>query len=93
MGAVSVVEVAGGMRTKERRDVSRLLTSMHTFPVSERVAWCAAEFMRTYRRSHSGVDLGDYLVAATAETEGCELATLNVRHYPMSQGLCPPLVL
>src|SRR5579872_2020141 len=34
-----------------------------------------------------GSSLGNYLVAAAAETEGCELATLNARHYPMLQGL------
>lgn len=91
--AVSVVEVAGGMRSAKRRAVGRLFASMHTFAVSERVAWRAAELMRTYRRSDSAVGLGDYLIAATAETEGCELATLNVRHYPMFRGLRPPFAL
>jgi predicted nucleic acid-binding protein len=91
--AVSVVEVAGGMRSQERREVGRLFASLRTFPVNERVAWRAAELMRTYRRSHTGIGLGDYLVAATAETEGCELATLNVRHYPMFARLRPPFKL
>ena len=91
--AVSVVEVAGGMRSQERREVGRLFASLRTFPVNERVAWRAAELMRTYRRSHNGISLGDYLVAATAETEGCELATLNVRHYPMFGRLRPPFTL
>jgi len=91
--AVSVVEVAGGMRSQERREVGRLFASLRTFPVNERVAWRAAELMRTYRRSHNGISLGDYLVAATAETEGCELATLNARHYPMFGRLRPPFTL
>ena len=90
---VSVVEVAGGMRSQERREVGRLFATLRTFPVNERVAWRAAELMRTYRRSHAGIGLGDYLVAATAETEGCELATLNVRHYPMFGRLRPPFTL
>lgn len=93
ISAVSVVEVAGGMRSQERREVGRLLASMHAFPVNERVAWRAAELMRTHRRSHGAIGLGDYLIAATVETEGCELATLNVRHYPMFRGLRPPFVL
>ena len=87
---VSVVEVAGGMRSEERRAVGRLLASLRTFPVDERIAWRAADLMRAYRRSHTGIGLGDYLVAATADVEGCELATLNVRHYPMFEGLEPP---
>ncbi len=39
--------------------------------------------MRQFRRSHSGVGLGDYLIAATVTVHGLSLATLNVRHYPM----------
>lgn len=93
ISAVSVGEVAGRMRAEERREVGRLLASMQTFPVNERVAWRAAELMRAHRRSHGAIGLGDYLIAATVETEGCELATLNVRHYPMFRGLRPPFVL
>jgi predicted nucleic acid-binding protein len=46
--------------------------------------------LREYRRSHFGIALGDYLIAATALTEGLELATLNLRHYPMFPGLARP---
>ena len=53
------------------------------------MAWRAATLMREYRRSHSGIGLGDYLIAATALTEGLELATLNVRHYPCSRAQPP----
>ncbi len=93
ISSVSVVEVAGGMRSHERREVGRLFASLRTFPVNDRVAWRAAELMRAYRRSHAGIGLGDYLVAGTAEVEGCELATLNVRHFPMFEGLRPPFTL
>ena len=88
--AVSVVEVAGGMRSQERQEVGRLFASLRTFSANDRIAWRAAELMRTHRRSHVGIGLGDYLVAATAQIEGCELATLNVRHFPMFPGLQPP---
>ncbi|MBN9607768.1 MAG: hypothetical protein BGO26_09890 [Actinobacteria bacterium 69-20] len=52
-----------------------------------------AQFLRRYRRSHSGIGLGDYLIAATADTEGVELATLNVKHFPMFEGLQAPFAL
>lgn len=90
VSVVSVTEVAGGMRSPERQQVSRLLSSMRTFGVTERVAWRAAEFMRAHRRSHQGIGLGDYLIAATADVEGLDLATLNVRHFPMIAGLTAP---
>jgi predicted nucleic acid-binding protein len=83
VSVVSLTEIAGGMRPPERREVMRLLGSMQRFEVTERVAWRASTLMQEYRRSHSGIGLGDYLIAATALTEGLEIATLNIRHYPM----------
>jgi len=87
---VSVVEVVGGMRSLERQQVGRLFASLRTFSANDRIAWRAAELIRTHRRSHVGIGLGDYLVAATAQIEGCELATLNVGHFPMFPRLQPP---
>jgi predicted nucleic acid-binding protein len=34
--------------------------------------------------------LGDYLIAATAATEGLQLARLNIRHFPMFADLRAP---
>lgn len=90
ISVVSVTDVAGGMRTSEKRRVTRLLSSLDVFPISERVAWKAADLMRAWRGSHSGIGLGDYFIAATAETEGLQLTTLNVRHFPMFTNLQPP---
>jgi predicted nucleic acid-binding protein len=93
ISAVSIAEVAGGMRSGERREVNRLLAAMRRVPLSESVAWRAAGFMRTYRRSRQGIGLGDYLIAGTADVEGLELATLNVKHFPMFPGLEKPFQL
>ena len=90
---ISVLEVAGGMRSAERKEVIRFLASLHIFSVTERIAWKAAELMRVHRHMHSGIGLGDYLVAATADVEGLDLATLNVRHFPMFPGLVAPFAL
>jgi predicted nucleic acid-binding protein len=90
ISVVSLTEIAGGIRQPERREVMRLLGSMQRLEVTEQVAWQASTFMQQYRRSHSGIGHGDYLIAATALTEGLELATLNVRYYPMFQGLARP---
>jgi predicted nucleic acid-binding protein len=90
ISTVSLTEVAGGMRSAERRQVSRLLSSMQAFPVTEWVAWRAAEFMCEHRRANQEIGLGDYLIAATADVEGLNLATLNVRHFPMVRDLQAP---
>ena len=90
ISVVSIAELIGGMRSVERREAWRLLASFHAEPASEIVARRAGEMMRRYRRSHTGVGLGDYLIAATADVKGLQLATLNVRHFPMFKDLQPP---
>jgi len=90
ISVVSVAEIAGGLRSAERREVWSLVASLRVEPVDELVARTAGEHMRRYRRSHAGIGLGDYLIAATAQVRGASLATLNVRHFPMFAGLRPP---
>lgn len=90
VSVVSVAEITGGMRSGERSDVARLLASLHVQAVTEEVGHRAGELMRRHRRSNVGIGLGDYLIAATADLGGHELATLNVRHFPMFEGLQPP---
>ncbi|MDI3315005.1 MAG: type II toxin-antitoxin system VapC family toxin [Mycobacterium sp.] len=90
ISVVSVTELIGGMRSAERREVWRLLTSFRFEPVTEIIARRAGDMMRRYRSSHNRIGLGDYLIAATADVKGLELATLNVRHFPMFEGLLPP---
>ena len=70
ISVVTITEIAGWMRSPERREVMRLLGSMLRFEVTEQVAWRASTLMREYRKSHSGIGLGDYLIAATALTRG-----------------------
>lgn len=93
VSAVSIAELTGGMRSVERRGVWNLLSVLRAQPVTELVGRRAGELMRTYRQSHSGVGIADYLIAATAEHHGAELATLNVRHFPMFPDLRPPFSL
>lgn len=90
---VTAAEILGGMRSPERAAVARLLATLHLHPVNEVVARRAGELMGQYRRSHSTIGLGDYLIAATAKVQGFDLATLNVKHFPMFDGLHPPFPL
>jgi predicted nucleic acid-binding protein len=93
ISVISIAELVGGMRSVERRQVWRLLASFRAEPVSEIIARRAGEMMRRYRRSHTGIGLGDYLIAATADVKGLQLATLNVRHFPMFKDLQPPFAM
>lgn len=84
---LSRVEIEGGMRSSERSAVARLFDALRLEPVSDAIARRAAGHLRAYRRSHPGIDVVDYVVAATAEALGAELLTLNVKHFPMVVGL------
>ena len=90
ISVVSIAEITGGMRSGERREVWRLIASLEVQPITQQVGRKAGELMRSFRRSHANISLGDYLIAATAEVEGLELATLNIRHFPMFEELEPP---
>lgn len=93
ISVVSTAELIGGMRSAERREAWQLLASFRVEPVTEIIARRAGDLTRQYRRSHSGIGLGDYLIAATADVKGYQLATLNVKHFPMFKGLRPPFAL
>lgn len=93
ISVVSIAELVGGIRSGERREVWRLLSSFRAEPATEFIARRAGEMMRRYRRSHTGIGLGDYLIAATAEVRGLQLATLNARHFPMFEDLVAPFAL
>lgn len=90
ISVVSIAELVGSLRSVERREVWRLLSSFRAEPATEIISRRAGELMRRYRRSHTGIGLGDYLIAATADVKGLQLATLNVRHFPMFKDLRPP---
>ncbi len=87
---LSRTEIEGGMRSGERRDVSALFGTLTLIPVSDAIARRAGEHLRRFRRSHSGIDLVDYLIGATAELHSADLATLSIKHFPMFKGLRPP---
>lgn len=90
ISVVSVAEILGGMRSGERREVWRMLAAFRTEPATEIIARRAGDLMRQYRRSHNNIGLGDYLIAATADVKGYQLATLKVRHFPMFKNLQAP---
>jgi len=86
--AITVKELTDAMRSPERREIARLLSTLSLKPVTLPIARRAGALMRAYRRSHSGIG------SATAwwrdRRAGSELATLNVRHFPMFEDLRPP---
>jgi hypothetical protein len=84
------VEIYAGMLPGEEAAVSNLFASIDWVDVTQAVAERAAGFANQYRRAFSGIDVVDYVIAATTEHVGADLWTLNVRHFPMFPDLAPP---
>lgn len=87
---LSRVEIEGGMRSAEHGPVALLMSALDLVPVTDEIAARAAGHLRSYRRSHQGIDVVDYVIAATSEVLGADLLTLNVKHFPMFTRLRPP---
>lgn len=87
---ISRIEIVRGLRSSERRAADRLLASLEWVAVTTEVAQRAGELGREWRASHQGIATADLAIAATVELLGAELATTNVRHFPMLPDLKPP---
>jgi predicted nucleic acid-binding protein len=76
-------ELLAGVRAKEVDALEQFFSALSWVPVGEEVTRAAGELANRHRRSHSGIDMADYLIAATALLLDADLLTTNVRHFPM----------
>ena len=88
--SIVVAELYAGVQDEEEMEkLDDFISLFPVIPLTKETARAAGAFKRTYYKSH-GVGLADAVIAATAEAQGADLKTLNVRHYPMLKGLKPP---
>ena len=92
LSAVVVAEIyagAGGAKDDPEQTVlENLLSLFRIVPINNEIARLGGLYRRDYGPSH-GISLPDALVAATAFLERAELKTLDVKHYPMFEGIEP----
>jgi predicted nucleic acid-binding protein len=89
LSVIVLAELFAGVRgEKERRQLERLKELFPVLDVTAAVAQEGGELRRRFGPPH-GTGLADALIAATAMRHDLELATLNVRHFPMFAGLEP----
>ena len=92
LSAVVVAELYAGARgakdDPEQTVLENLLSLFRVVPINNEIARLGGLYRRDYGPSH-GISLPDALVAATAFLERAELKTLNVKHYPMFEGIEP----
>jgi predicted nucleic acid-binding protein len=80
-------ELLAGVREKEVKALEQFFSAISWVPVGEEVTRAAGSLAQRHRRSHSGIDDADYLIAATALLLEADLLTTNLRHFPMIAGL------
>jgi predicted nucleic acid-binding protein len=84
------VEVLQGIRPREHPAVEALFAHLRWVPVDEGIARRAGDLGREHLRSHANIGVVDLVIAATALELEVDVATLNIRHFPMFRGLLPP---
>lgn len=83
-------ELLAGVRKAELDALEAFFSSLAWAPIDAEVSRTAGTLAHRLRRSHSGIDDADYLIAATALVLEADLLTTNVRHFPMIKGLRAP---
>jgi predicted nucleic acid-binding protein len=87
---VTRIEVARGLRSGERTSAEQLFRTLRWVSLDEPIARRAGELGRRWDRHRPGIGLADLVIAATAKQLDAELATGNVRHFPMFGDLQAP---
>ncbi|MBL26691.1 MAG: VapC toxin family PIN domain ribonuclease [Rhodospirillaceae bacterium] len=93
LSVITATELLAGVRgSRERRTIERLFQVYAVCDVGLAVAGLAGDYVREYGPSHNvdPLDPLDALIAATAKVHGLDLATLNLKHFPMFGGLSRP---
>lgn len=83
-------ELLAGMRPEEELRTRELLGILEWVDVTPAIADRAGDLLRQHRQPGARLDIVDYVLAAAAQLLPADLATHNVRDFPMFAGLQPP---
>lgn len=83
-------EVLAGMRPREEKPTRAFLAEIDWLDVDQALADRAGDLARRYIKSHPRVDTVDYIVAGSADALDADLATTNLKHFPMFPKLKKP---
>ena len=90
ISVVSITELYAGLRNASELDqLQQFLLSFTVHPVDEKIAALAGKYLNQYAKSHH-LGIADAMIAATASVSGEQLATLNVKDFPMLTGVVRP---
>ncbi len=90
ISVVTATEILCGVKNaREERLFEQLFQAWKVVDVNLRIARLAARYLKDFRASH-GLDMIDAFIAATAMSHECDLVTLNLKHFPMFEGIARP---
>lgn len=87
---ITRIEILQGLRSAEQKAAARLFVLIEWVPLTEGIAQRAGALGREWRRSYPGIGVADLAIAATALELDANLATRNLKHFPMFKGLRAP---
>lgn len=82
--SITVAELYAGIRPGEESALKSLLSSMTSVSLTDSVAESAGDYLRQFRARGITLSVPDTAIAASAKSVGAELATMNTKHYPMT---------
>ncbi len=83
ISSITRAEIYAGCHPEEKIETKRLLDYFVTIPVESSIADLAGQYVYQFSRQGISLYLEDTLIGATAVTEGLNLVTQNVNHFPM----------
>lgn len=90
VAAVTVFELTRGVeRAEDAKDVEAALSMVSIVAMDGAIAGRAGALLRRFGPSH-GLDVGDAMIAATAQVTKLPLVTLNAKRFPMVARLDRP---
>ncbi|MBU1262606.1 type II toxin-antitoxin system VapC family toxin [bacterium] len=82
LSVISRTEIYAGMRKEEEEVVYSLFEIIRPVNIDATIADKAGKYLRKFSKSHA-LNIGDAIIAATASEMELNLATKNLKHYPM----------
>jgi predicted nucleic acid-binding protein len=83
LSPIVVAEIYAGAFQREHKEIEILFSLCKRISIDSETGQQAGHYAHRYRKSHQGISLEDYLLAASAKLNRCPLWTCNRRHYPM----------
>lgn len=80
---VVVAEVYAGAFPREHADIEAFFGLCRRIDIDHTTAHAAGLYANAFGKSHQGISLEDFLLAAAAKLNRCPLWTGNRKHYPM----------